>query len=172
MTKGLARSLSRGKPISQNVVKQRIPVRNVPITITDPGAANAWGTAVLGDFDQGNMLYLGAVAYLQFNSTSAGLTTTWTGSCSLGTAPTADNVLSGAEIDLIPATTIAAATNRLSPLVRMVSTDAVGGGIFDNQNGSLEYNLNVLVDDAAISANSALTVSGYLEVAYIIMGDN
>jgi hypothetical protein len=172
MTKGLIRSLSRGTQLTQVVVKEAIPIRNLDMTITDVSGQSGWGTVVVGSLPQGNMLYLGAVAYVQLSSVSAGITNTFSGNVALGTAPTADNTLSGAEVDLLPSTAVAAATGKVSPLTRVVSTDALGGGIFDNQDGSLEFNLNVLIADAGITANSVVTVNGVLHITYILRGDN
>ena len=172
MTKGLTRSLSRGNQQLQSVVKEIIPIRNVAMNVTDVSGQAGWGTVVVGDLPQGNMLYLGAVAYVEFSSSSAGIANNFSGNAALGTAPTADNTLSGAEVDLLPSTAVAAATNKVSPLTKLVSTDALGGGILDNTDGSLEFNLQLLIADAGITANSVVNVNGSLHIAYILLGDN
>lgn len=45
--------------------------------------------------------------------------------------------------------------------------------ILDNTDGSLELNLNLLIDDANISADSqSLTASGELHIVYSVLGDD
>jgi hypothetical protein len=87
--------------------------------------------------------------------------------------PTANNSLGDAgDADIIPATTITAATNKVSTVLRGASTDALGGGIIDNTDGSLELNLNVIIDDTAISGAAAFLANGSVHVAYIVLGDD
>lgn len=171
MSKGLPRSLARGKQMLQPITTMRIPIRNKTINVAD--GAPGFGTAVLGALPQGNLLFLGAVSYLQFGSSSSSLTATFDGDYGIGTVPTADNDLADAgEADIIPSTALGAATSKTSPIVRGASTDALGGGIIDNTDGSLELNLNLLIDDAAISGAATLTVNGVVNIALIVLGDD
>lgn len=170
--KGLPRSRGRGRAGLVPISKMLIPIRNFPITVVDPGAAVAWNTAVIGDFPEGNILFLGAIAYLQYSSAAAGITATFDGDFSIGTAPTGDATLSGGEIDIIPSTPFGAATAKVSPVIRGVSAVAVSGAIYDNTDNSLELNLNTLIDDAAISATSAMTINGYFQMLYTVLGDD
>jgi hypothetical protein len=167
--KGLARSLARNVT-NGPIVKQNIPVRDVAMAIAD--GAPGFGTVVIGDLPAGNILFLGAVAYLQFTSSDAQLTATFDGDYAVGTTATADNVLATTDADIIPSTALGAATAKVSPVVRGVSTDSLGGGILDNTDGSLELNLNLLIDDAAISGAVDLTVEGFVAIAYIVLGDD
>lgn len=170
MGKGLPRSVRRQKPVAAPIVKQAIQVSALALAVADgvPG----FGSAVIGDFPEGNILFLGAIAYLQFTSADADLTATFDGDFSIGTTPASDGSLTGADADVVPSTALGAATAKVSPWVRGASTDSIGGGIFDNTDGSLELNLNLLIDDAAISGAVDLTVSGYVQVAYIVLGDD
>lgn len=171
MTKGLPRSRGRGPAVRNAVMKMDIPVRNLSLTVVN--GAPGYGSAILSGLPQGNLLFLGAVSYLQLSSAAAGVTATFTGSHSVGTVPTVDSDLADAgEADIIPSTTITAAVGKVSSVLRGASTDALGGGIIDNTDGSLELNLNVLIDDAAISADSAFTINGSLHIAYIVLGDD
>lgn len=167
--KGFIRS-QRRNPARQAVLKQTITVKDVPITMT--GAAGVgWGTAVIGDFPQGNILVLGVVSYLQFKKvTAAGVQDAFDGDYSLGTTPTADNTLSGTEINLVPSTATNPATAGVSPVVRGAST---ASGLYDNTDDALEINVNFLIDDANISADAQLmSVSGTITVAYIVLADD
>lgn len=173
MTKGLSRSLSRGAPQRQPILKQTIKVSDLEVSVTATGAAVGFGTVVAANLPQGNILFLGAVAYMQFagSGSDANLTATWTGNFSLGTAPTADVTLSGAEVDIIPSTAIGAATAEVSPIVR--GTNATQA-IFDNTNGSLEVNLNVLIAAADITDDETvvLTASGEIHLSFVMLGDD
>lgn len=163
--KGLPRSLAKANlGISRN-----IPVRNLAIRTTGLSGVG-FGTSVIADLPEGNILLLGAVAYLQFTKLDAGTTTTFDGDYSIGSAATADVTLSGAEVDIIGSTALGAATAGLSPIVRGANATQV---ILDNTDGSLELNLNLLIDDAAVSANDQdFTVSGVVTLAYIVLGDD
>ena len=167
--KGLPRSLRNNQ---KNVLQNRtVRLNNLAIAIAD--GAPGFGTAVIGGLPEGNILYMAAVGYLQFTSSSSALTATFDGDFSVGTVPTTDNSLGDAnEADILPSTAMGAATAKVSPVIRSVSTDALGGLIIDNTAGSLELNLNVLIDDAAISGAVALKATGYIDLVYIVMGDD
>lgn len=169
--KGSPRSL-RGAG-NAGVKTMVIPIKNLQLAITDPGAAIAFVSAVIGGLPKGNVLLLGSVCNLQLFSASAGLITNYTGNFSVGTVATADATLNGAEVNVIPSTAIAAATAKLSPLTRGQST---APAIIDNtslttSNIPLPLNLNVIIPDASISANSILVANGTLWIAYTVLGD-
>jgi hypothetical protein len=147
-----------------------IPVRNKAINVAD--GAPGFGTVALAGLPQGNLLFLGAVAYLQFTTADADVIAAFDGDFSLGTTPTADNAIAGSDADIVPSTALGAASAKTSPYVRGVSTDALGGGIIDNTDGLLEVNLNLLIDDTSISGAAAFTVNGVVRIAVIVMGDD
>lgn len=166
--KGLPRSLSRSATGAGGSPKT-FPITALAIRTT--GATGVgFGTAVIRDLPQGNILLLGAVAYLQFTKLDAGTIATFDGDYAIGTAPTADATLNGAEVDIIPSTALGAATAGVSPMVRGANATQV---MLDNTDGSLELNLNLLIDDASASADDQdFTVSGVLSLAYIVLGDD
>lgn len=169
--KGLARSLSRGSPQSQEVVKQVIKLDELAIRVGGVTGVG-WGTAVVGDLPEGNILLLGAVSYIQFTKASGatGVTDTFDGDYGIGSAPTADASLSGTKINIIPSSALGAATSGVSPRTRGANATQV---MLDNTDGSLELNLNLLIDDAAISANDQdLTATGELYILYSVLGDD
>lgn len=167
--KGMPRSLSHAPKSRANVVKQIVPIKNVSVTVAGLSGVG-FGGAVIGDLPQGNILLLGAVAYLQLSTADAGVIATFDGDFSIGSAPNADTALAGAEIDIIPSTALNPATAKLSPVVRATqATQAV----LDNSDDSLELNLNVLIDDASISVNGAIFVAnGYAVLSYVVLGDD
>lgn len=174
MSKGLPLSHSRSnEPV--RTIHRSIPLRDLVINVAATGSAIGFGTAVIEGLPQGNLLLQGAVVDLIFTGpTSANLVDTWEGDFSVGTAPTADNALSGGEVDIVPSTALAAATAEVSPRTAGRSTDTENGVIHDNTAGTLELNLNMLIDAAHISddQNVNLTVNGALHLAIIVLGDD
>jgi len=167
--KGLKRTLKN--QLGDVVQRITVPIKNLQVSVAD--GAPGFGTSVIAGLPQGNILFLGAVAYLQFQTTDADITATFDGDFSIGTVPTVDNDLADAnEADIIPSTAMGAATAKLSPVIRGVSTDALGGLIIDNTANTLELNLNVLIDDAAISGAAIFTANGTVSLAYLVMGDD
>lgn len=173
MTKGLARTLGRapGSSAAAPIRKSIFKMKALALLTTGTSGVG-FGTVVIGDFPQGNLLFLGAVAYVKLTTADSDVIATFDGDFSIGTAATADATLSGSEVDLIPSTALGAATAGVSPNVRATHTAAVTGTVYDNTDGSLEANLNVLIDDASISGAGSFTVDGYVVLSYIVMGDD
>lgn len=168
--KGLPRSLSRG--ISQApIVRQVIRVEDVAVSVAGTTGIG-FGSAVIGDFPAGNILLLGAVSYMQFTTADGDVVATYDGDYSIGSAANADTSLSGSEVDVVASTALGAATAGLSPLVRGTSAAAIAGTVLDNTDGSLELNLNLLIDDANISGTGSFTADGVVYVSYIVLGDD
>lgn len=169
--KGLQRSMARGPRADQPVVKRRIPFdKSLSFTgITDTVVHQQ---AVIGGLPAGNLLLLGAVAYLTLQGpTSANLTNDFEGDYSVGSAPNADTSLSGTDVDIVGSQAIAAATAELSPTVRGVNATQA---ILDNTDGAMELNLNVLLDANEVTNAQvvAIRARGVLEIAYIVLGDD
>lgn len=173
MSKGLPRSRARGNPLLNPIMKQTLRVKNLTFLV-DGASGVGWGTAVLGDFPAGNVMLLGAVGYLQFTTAAAGVTATFDGDFAIGTTPTADATVTGTDANIVPLTALGAATAKVSPRVRGVQADgAFAGVVFDNTDGSLELNLNLIIDDAAISADDcSFVANGELHIAFIMLGDD
>lgn len=177
MTKGLPRSLRHADRSA--VIISKIDI-NHQITVTGDNAAANDGQVVIGDFPQGNILFLGAVSYVQFaGPTSGELANDWEGDYSIGTTADANSTLATTDLNIIASTAIGAATAELSPVTRGVTgLDSTDGGllmnIFDNTDGSLEINLNLLIDDAELTDTEAVTITatGQLYIAYAILGDD
>lgn len=167
--KGLIRSLSRGPKAQAPIVRQAFVLNDLAITV-DGATGVGFGTVVAGDFPEGNILFLGGISYLQFYSADVGVTTTWTGNYGVGSTATADATLSTTDVDLIASGAISAATAGLSPVTRSSNATVV---MLDNTDGSLELNLNFIVADATISADDVpFVVDGYIELVYIVLGDD
>ncbi len=168
------KNVKRGLPNSQSVRTMVVPIKNLQIPITDPGAGlAAWASAVIGGLPIGNVLILGAVCNLQLSSASAGISATFTANFSLGTTATADATLAGTEVNLLPSTAIAAATAKVSPLTRGVT---VADNLMDCTSKTtnktiMPITLNIILPDTSISANSILVANGALWLSYTILGD-
>lgn len=169
MSKGLPRSMSRGRATQQEIIRLQIPIRNLVVPITDPGAAVAFGGATIAGLPEGNILLLGAVLNAQFTA-GANIIATFGSNFSVGTALTADATLSGAEVNLVPSTAGVAGVAGVSNGNRGVST--ASGAILDNTDRTLNAILNMTIPDASISATSSVTVNGVLYLAFIALGDD
>lgn len=172
MGKGLPRYLARGGSRRKGIIKQTINISGT-VSVTATGVSVGFGTSVIGDLPEGNILLLGAIAYVSLagSGSDANLDATWDGDFSIGTAPTADVTLRRSEVDIIGSTALGAATAEVSPRVRAVNATQA---MFDNTDGSLELNLNVLIDAANIVDGSTvnLTASGTLQLVYVVMLDD
>ncbi len=171
--KGLPRSLSRGDPTRQEIIKQTFVVRNGALVVAGASGVG-FGTLVIGDLPEGNILMLGAVSYLQFDGPiSANVDDAWEGQYAIGTVPNANTTLTAGDEDLIQDTDLAAATVEVGVRTRGVHLPADTGEIHDNTDGSLELNLNLLVDDAHIGADDlTFTVNGEFTLLYSVLMDD
>ncbi len=173
MTKGLLRSQGRAPSLQAKILKQTISVNALAISVAGTSGVG-FGSAVAGDFPEGNILLLGCVANMQFSGSGAdaSLVDTWEGDFALGTTPAGDGTLSGADIDIVGSTALAAATAEVSPKTRGVGVTATNAAILDNTDGSLEINMSLLVDDADISGTVAMTATGEIYLSYVMLGDD
>ena len=173
MSKGLPRSLSRGKLQKSTISKIRLPIQGLALTVTSVGAAIGWGTAVLGGLPEGQLKILAVAAQLTFAGSGAdtNLADTWDGDFGIGSTPADDATITAGDVDLIASTALGAATAEVSPLA-----NAINGvdSVLDNTAADLEVNLNVLIDAADIVDDQSviLTVNGVVEVTFITMLDD
>ncbi len=178
MAKGLPRSHANANKSFAPIVRDTIVVKAKTVTlIEDVGGQPAWATLIVGDFPEGNILFLGATAYFTFAGSGADgdLADTWEGNYGVGTTPSTDDTdpIATTMEDITGVVDIAAATAEVSPRTRSVSANADSGLIYDNTDGSLELNLNILVDAADITGDdSVLTINGELYIAYIVLGND
>ena len=171
--KGLPRSLARGNPLASPIIKQTLAVRAAAISVAGTTGVG-FGSAVVGDFPEGNILFLGAVVNMQFSGSGsdANLAATWSGDFALGTTPASDGTISAGDEDLVAETALAAASVEVSPLTRASSTSTLSGAILNNTDGSLEINLNLLIDDADIGGTVPITATGEIYLSYVMLGDD
>ena len=174
MGKGNKRTLDRSALYGGSLRCQKIPF-NVLVDLTDgnPGV----GTKVLRKLKQGNLMFFGALCYVTFTKVSGSITDTFDGDFSIGTTADANATLATTDVDIIQSTAMGAATAGVSPRIRALTANTSGiltnnVTIFDNTAADLELNLNVLIDDAAISGAAVLRAKGTLFLAALKMGDD
>lgn len=166
--KGMKRTLGRN-PIQSAVAKQVVKFKDLAISVAGTTGVG-FGSVVIGGFPAGNILFLGAVAYATFTTADSDVQATFDGDYSIGTVPTADtDVSDSGEADITPSAALGAATSGVSPRVRSANATQA---MFDNTDGSLEINLNLLIDDANISGTGSFTVTGELYILYSVLGDD
>lgn len=172
MGKGLPRSRSRGEPLVVPVLKKRIVI-DESMSFTGITSTVVHQEAVIGDFPEGNILILGATGYLQLTGpTSADLSDTFAGDFSVGSVPNADvDLADSGEADILPSTAIGPATAEVTPMTRAANATQV---MLDNTDGSLEINLNVLIDadDITNSVAVAIAATGFVDILYSVLGDD
>ena len=165
--KGLPRSLSRGAQRLQETVRIDFTINSLVIAITGTTGVG-WGTVVIGGLPVGHISLQNARLDYTITEASASIIDTFDGDISIGTTPTADGVLSGTEVDIIPSTaTITAVSSVSSGNAFMTSTEV--GTILDNSGGAQELNLNLLIDDASISGDDDVTIEGNLTLIYTVL---
>lgn len=174
MGKGATRTLKRAALKGGTLQPTKIPF-NVLVTLADgnPGA----GSAVIRKLPQGNFMFLGALCYAKFTKVSGSITDTFDGDFSIGTTADANATLATTDIDIIASTSMGAATAGVSPRIRGVTANTSGiltnnVTIFDNTAADLELNLNVLIDDAAISGAAVVRATGTLFLVGLTLGDD
>jgi hypothetical protein len=176
MGKGLPRTMKRAanNAANQSVIKRTIPIVGLAVEV-DGASGVGFGSAVLGGLPAGNLAILAAVAYLQFTKNpAASVIATFEGDFSIGTTATADATLSGTDANIIASTSMGiAAVAGVSPMTRAVAGVPVAATIFDNTDGAMELNLNVLIDDLSISGdNQAMRADGFVDIVCVVMGDD
>lgn len=171
MTKGLHRSISRVSVDRSIGIRQTIQVVDVELVV-DGATGIGFGSAVIGGFPVGDIHIMSAQAYMQFTGPGSGnVSDVWEGDYSIGSTPATDGTLTTGDVHIVASSSLAAATNEVSPRTRGTFP---GGGAFprslDNTDGSLEINLNLLVDDAHIDADDQVfTANGELTIVYMVM---
>ncbi len=172
MAKGLPRSMEHALTVA---VKRTVPVSGV-MNITGGAGVVDPGTFVIGGLPEGNILLLGAVAYVIVSAVDADVLIDWAGDFGIGTIPNADADLGDpGDDDITPSTALLADTGTKATLsTRAASTQTEHALIIDNTAGALELNFNLLVDDNFITDTEVgtFTVTGNLELVYIVMGDD
>lgn len=174
MGKGLPRSLSRGPKAQRATVKDRIDLSALSLTVSATGAAIGFGSAVIGDFPEGNILVQGVLSNLAFagSGSDANLADTWNGDFGIGTTPATDATITAGDVDLMASTAIGPAVGEAIATARYPGI--ITPALFDNTDGSLEINMNLLIDSADIVDDQSvnIAVTGHVWILYSVLGDD
>ena len=172
MSKGLNRSLARSASLGARVIKQRIVITDLPLTVVGATLVG-FGFAIASSLPQGNILFLGGVANLKFSGPGdANLDDTWGGAFSLGTTGTTSVSLTGDNINLIDETSVTAIANEVTAVHRAITEEADKAFILDNTDGALDVNVSLIIADVFISGTVTLTVDGEVELSYVMLLDD
>lgn len=174
MPKGNHYANKNAPPAEQTTVVTRLVPFDTSFLV-EGATGVGFGTIPLQGFPEGNLLFFGAVISVIFagSGADAGLADTWEGDFALGTTPLTDGTLTAGDVDLIPSTATATAVAEVAPVARGVSAVATSGTVHDNTANTLEMNLNLLIDDADISADDVpITAKGWLRIVYVVLGDD
>jgi len=172
MTKARIRSSSRpvGGGKRQPIIRQKFKFVDKVLSVVD--GAPGYGSVAAFTLPEGNILMHGFIGYIKLSTSDADITATFDGDISVGTAATADGTLSGSEVNLVASTPLNAATAKVSPLVRLISSSTTTGVIHDNTAADLLFYFNLLIDDAAIAGDAYFLINGYVEAVYTVLGDD
>lgn len=149
-----------------------------PVAFTDDGTGThsitkpGWGTAVLAKWPSGNIAVLGATFTPTFVKGDSDIIDAFDGDYALGSAPIADansDFRDTGQADVLASTAMTQGSSGTSASNRGPSVVAA---MVDNTDGSKEVNLNLRVDDADISDDSSLTVTGRLVLLYSVLGSD
>lgn len=173
MSKGLGRSLQRGLKSEARIVKDTIDLTGKTIDIVSVSSAIGFGSLEISDFPEGNILVLGIAGTIGFagSGSDANLADTWEGNFGIGSTPASDATISGDDENIVTEVDMATAAAEVLAPFRVADVSSV---ILDNTDGSLEMNLNVLIDAADIVDDKTvvLTLSGLLEISYVVLGND
>ena len=171
--KGLKRSLDRGNPLEQHVIKETIVLDDFVINVTEN--TTGFGTAVLDSFfSKGNVLLLGATFYADLSTVPGNIIAAWEGDISLGTTGiSAAGALTGGLANIIPSSAVGPANIGVFANARVVSDGDIFGGTVNNTDEDKNVNLNIILDASSISADGDIAVSNArVTIAYLLLGDD
>lgn len=170
MTKGLNRSLSRSPKIRSPIRKHVINLNALALSIVG-ASGNGFGGAIIGGLPEGNILVLGAVADSMQFTAGANAITTFTGTFGVGSTLNAATTIATTSQNIVPVTTLAAATASVSPKTKN-SSSGIAPSMLDNSQKTLNIFLNMTIDDASISGTSPVTATGLIVISYVVLGDD
>lgn len=155
---------------------------NKLVTFSNVGGAVEFASTSLCGLPKGDLIVLGGFLHLDVTEDplTANISNTYAVTCSLGTTATADNTLSGTEINLLTAASAGAAIASVSPHVArafdgintVAGALAAAAGTLANSGATLSCILNMTLPDADISGLATLRVKGLVRIVYVGLGKN
>lgn len=157
-----------------NYHETTLRLANVTVAITDEAGVVAYVGTKIYDFPEGAILFLGASARVDIQTSSAGVNTDWDGDFGLGTVTASNNnSLSSTEQNLIPTTATAQASGG-GTVAAGASTSTEAAKVIDGAATPVDVYLNVLVDDADHDVGGTacnFIYNGLVKIKWIQLGD-
>jgi len=144
--------------------KTTLTLADTPVIVDGTSGVGYGGTKIY-DLPEGRIFVLGVTAEnITITVDTNALDDADGGDVSLGTTAPDDGTVTGTDVDLGPSTSIDAITN--------VTDFALGAAAqFDGTATAKDVYLNMLIDDADISAIATNTVDGTIVIHYLNLGD-
>lgn len=183
MAKGYLRGQGRAAIGTEQAVRRlRYPI-SATVTAAAAGAGVGFGTVVIGAMPEGNVLLLSAGGYFNFSSASANLTATWGGNFGVGSTTTAAGALTTTEVNIIASSAIANSVAKVSNGNRglLAGSNAAANTftasppvLINNVAKGVNLNFNIAANAADITdaTSAAVVVTGYLDIVFMVLGDN
>ncbi len=171
MGKGLPYSRSRGIPTVVPIIKKTLIIDHLipSLTVT---TSNGNGGVLIGKFEEGNILFLGAISNISFIGPITGdLVDTWSGAYGMGTLISTTG-LGGDTINIINDSTFGPAVAEIVPEIRGESV--LGSTTYDNTDNDLGIYLNLRVTgvDQVDDTTVQIRAKGRLYLLYSVLGDD
>jgi hypothetical protein len=190
MGKGLPRSLSRNRALTQGIgapgagvgqaqaeaklIETVLTFDGDAVALVDEAGVVAHGNKKIFDFPEGLIQFVGAVVDLAVVKDAAGVDDDFAGDFGLGTAAAdAGATLATTEQDLVPTTAIGPATAGATT-AKGASTTTESGALLDGTTTAKDVYLNVLVDDADHDVDTTptnLLITGTVKLLWRNLGD-
>lgn len=154
------------------IIRQTLlTLSDVPVTVGNTTGVS-FGSQLVYTFPEGRILLLGAtMGGISFDLTDEGNATpiddTMGGDVSLGSTAAGDGTLTGADVDIIPATSI-------DPISAGITGAALAASAqFNGTTTPVPVYLNVLIDDADVAdtASDVILVSCLVTLTWVNLGD-
>ncbi|CAK0764496.1 conserved hypothetical protein [Gammaproteobacteria bacterium] len=150
--------------------KTIISLTDTPITVVDGGENHQGvGGVKIYDLPAGAILTHGAIAALTFTAGAGGIADAFDGDFGIGTVVGTGDDLTTTMQNIIPKTTIPQAAAGVAAATGQ--STAAESTVKDGTTTPVDVFLSALIDDADISADDTLTVSGTIIIHWTNLGD-
>ncbi len=157
-----------GVTVKEYLGKTVITLTAVSIATVDATTNGAQGSLKIYDLPEGLIDYRGGITNISLLATT-GIAATSTVIASVGTVTAGvDLTLTGTEADLVPSGS--ATLSASAGTITQVSATA-NSALFDGTTTAKDVYLNLVVDATGSTANSTLTVTGTITLAWNLIGD-
>ncbi len=176
MAAPLPASLQRGLHLKPAQYRFELPF-SLSVTVVTVTTAVGFGFVKITDLPEGFLLFQGAVLkdLVITENGSADVDDDWNGDVAVGSVGTIDvDVGDAGEANFIGSTALTEAVAGVAPSIDIMSAEGINGVMLDNTAGSLDINLNLLVDAADMADDKSVVfgVTGTLIISFVPLGDD